>query len=171
MLFRSAADFLVGLGHTRIAFFTGELHKLTHNRIMEGYRAALEAHNILYDPSLIQVSSLERGDDLIQRTKKLGIQYTAIIAANEQMGIDALTELKAEGRSVPEEISIIAIGGGTLGIQYRPKLSVMMCKENAIAETLIDMLERNINNYNLDPQKEVIETILVDRESTGPCPT
>ena len=145
------------------------MYKLTHNKLFCGYRDALEKHNISLDPSLIQVSSLERGDDLIQRTKELGIHYNAILAANEQMGIDALTELKAEGRSIPEEISLIAIGGGSLGIQCRPKLSIMTYGAQSYARAILSILEKNINNFTLPPQKIVLETSLVERESTGPC--
>jgi len=97
---------------------------------------------------------------------ELAIEYSAIIAANEHMGIEALTELKTEGREIPEEVSIIAIGGGHASTQCRPSLSVMGGGEEPMSRLVLDALEKNINNLNLTPEKVVVENKLVEREST-----
>lgn len=165
-----ATEHLIGLGHRNIAFFTGELYKLTHKRILAGYREALQKYNIVYDPSLVQVSTREHGDDLVRRAKELDIHYTAILTANVLMGIDTLTELKAGGRAIPKELSIISIGGGSLGFHSRPKLSVMAGDGERNARAILDILVRNINNYDLEPQIFISKNTLVERESTGPCP-
>lgn len=163
-----ATDYLIELGHRRIAFLTGELYKLTHSLLLAGYREAHKTHGLDFDPALVQISHTERGDDLIQRMKELAIDYSAIIAANEHMGIEALNELKAEGRGIPEEISIISIGGGHASTQCRPTLSVMGSAEEPFSKLVLDILEKNINNFNLKPEKVVVENKLVERESTGP---
>lgn len=164
-----ATEYLIEQGHRRIAFFTGELHKLTHNKLLDGYREALEKYDITYDTSLVQISGLERGDELVRRVEGLGIDYTAIFAANEQMGIDALTELKSKGIAVPEEISIIAVGGGSFGIQCIPKLSVMGIDEELMAKAILELLAKNINDLSFEPRREMIKNIIIERESTAPC--
>ena len=163
-----ATNYLLGLGHRRIAFLTGELYKLTHTRLLAGYRKAYEKHGLDFDPVLVQISHTERGDDLVQRMRDLGIKYSAIIAANEHMGIEALNELKTEGREIPEDVNIIAIGGGHASTQCRPSLSVMGGGEEPMSRLVLDILEKNINNFNLKPEKVVVDNKLVERESIGP---
>ena len=161
-------NYLINLNHRRIAFFTGELYKLTHSQLLAGYREAHKKHGLPFDPVLVQISHKERGDDLVQRMKELGIDYSAIIAVNEHMGIEALNELKTEGRKIPEDVSIIAIGGGHASTQCRPTLSVIGGGEEHMSKLVLDVLERNINNFNLKPVKVVVENRLVERESSGP---
>ena len=164
-----ATEYLLEQGHKRIAFFTGELHKLTHSKLLDGYRKALEKHNIPYDTSLVQISGLERGDELVRRIEGLGIDYTAIFAANEQMGIDALTELKSKGIDIPEGKSIIAVGGSSFGIQCRPKLSVMGIDDKVMAKAILELLGKNISDLSFEPRKTLIRNNIVERESTAPC--
>ena len=149
----AATEHLINLGHRRIAFFTGELYKLTHSLLLTGYRKAHEKNDIALDPALVQVSHLERGDELVQRMKELAIEYSAIFAANEQIGVEALNELKAEGREIPREVSLIAVGGGQASVQCRPRLSVMKNEEESISVKVLNLLERHINNFNLEPEK------------------
>ena len=83
------------------------------------------------------------------------------------MGIEALNELKTEGRKIPEEVSVITIGGGQASKQTRPSLSAMGGGEEPISEKVLDILERNINNHNMEPEKEVVRNRLILRESTA----
>lgn len=161
-----ATNYLLKLGHKKIAFFTGELYKLTHSEILAGYREAYKKHNVSFDPALVQISHIERGDDLVERMKVLNINYTAIITANEKMGIEALNEIKIDGRDVPGDVSIIAIGGGQASLQCRPTLSVMSNCEDHAAELILDLLDRHINNYKLKPERIVVKNKLIEREST-----
>ena len=163
-----ATNHLLELGHKRIAFFTGELYKLTHSKILAGYRRAYETRDLKFDPALVQISHAERGDDLVQRMKELGIDYTAILAVNEKMGVDALNELKMEGKDIPNDVSIIAIGGDRSGLHCRPKLSTVVAQEGASAKLILDTLEQNINNYNMKPKKIVVQCTIIHRESTSP---
>ena len=162
-----ATNYLLKLSHRRIAFFTGELYKLTHSLLLAGYRKAYEQHGLPFDPALVQISHIERGDDLVQRMKELAIDYSAIIAANEHMGIEALNALKTEGREIPEDVSILAIGGGHASTQCRPSLSVMGGGEEPMSRLVLDLIEKNINNLNLKAEKIVVDNILIERESAG----
>lgn len=163
-----ATEFLIKQGHKKIAFFTGELNKLTHSKLLTGYREALEKHSLPYDTSLVQVSSLELGDELVRRVEGLGVAYTAIITANEQMGIDALIELKSNGIAIPEEVSILAIGGGSFGAQSSPKLTVMGIDEEVMAGEILNLLVKNINEPRMEPKKVMVKNTITERESTGP---
>jgi LacI family transcriptional regulator len=163
-----ATEYLIKLGHKRIAYFTGELYRLTYSQILAGYREAHKNHGLFFDPALVQISHAVRGDDLVQRMKELAIDYSAIVTVNEQMGIEALNELKTEGRVIPGEVSVIAIGGGHVSQRCKPKLSVMGGGEESMATLVFDILEKDINNFNLKPETAVVKNKLIERESTGP---
>ena len=163
-----ATEYLIKLGHKRIAYFTGELYRLTYSQVLAGYREAYKKHGLLFDPALVQISHAVRGDDLVQRMKELSIDYSAIVTVNEQMGIEALNELKAEGRVIPGDVSVIAIGGGHVSQRCKPKLSVMGGGEKPMSTLLLNILEKNINNFNSKPEEAVVKNELIERESTGP---
>lgn len=165
-----ATNYLLELGHRRIAFFTGDFKKYTHTQIFKGYKKAYEESGLTYDPALVQVSPKEQGHELVRRMKFLEIDYSAVLSVNQIIGINALNELKAEGRAIPNDVSVIAIGGGNASLQCSPKLTVMggVEKGKPTPQVTIDLLKKQIEEENREPETIIYRNKLIVRESTGP---
>ena len=104
-----ATAFLIDSGHQRIAFITGDPEHADANERQRGYRAALDAAGIRFDPKLVvpgdfhESSGLRAVDELLVRRT----QFSAIFAANDQMICGAALGLHRRGLRIPDDISLV----------------------------------------------------------------
>lgn len=107
----SAVDYLVGLGHTRIAYISGPELLTTTELRLRGYQQALEKHGLQFDPKLV-ISGDYKFDSGLKATHvvhQLSPPPTAVLASNDMMAIGCLAGLKELGYKIPEEISVMGI--------------------------------------------------------------
>jgi LacI family transcriptional regulator len=106
---RLATHHLLALGHRRIAFIAGDADHPDAVDRHRGYRAALEAADIAYDPALVvpgQYSELS-GQQAVERLLHGGRHFTALFATNDQMAIGASLALYRRGLRVPSDVSVV----------------------------------------------------------------
>ena len=76
---------------------------------MRGYRGALEAAGIVFDPALVvpgeyhEVNGLLAVDRLVESRQR----FTAIFAANDQMAFGAALGLQRRSLRVPDDVSLV----------------------------------------------------------------
>ena len=106
---RLATQHLIQLGHRRIAFITGDPAHADSIERLRGYRAALEAAGIVFDPALVvpgeyhEVNGLLAVDRLVESRQR----FTAIFAANDQMAFGAALGLQRRSLRVPDDVSLV----------------------------------------------------------------
>jgi LacI family transcriptional regulator len=106
---RIATQHLIQLGHRRIAFISGDPMHPDATERQRGYRAALEAAGITFDPALVvpgefhEVNGLLAVDRLLEGRQR----FTAIFAANDQMAFGAALGLQRRSLRVPDDVSIV----------------------------------------------------------------
>lgn len=96
-------EYLAGLGHRRIGYITGPLAQSTSRERLHGFRISARDH----DPALVAEGTFTRESGRLAGQKLLehnGI--TAIVAANDLMAAGALAAVRADGRPVPEQVSV-----------------------------------------------------------------
>ena len=122
-----ATEHLLALGHTRIAFITGDEEHPDASQRHLGYRAALHAAGIAYDPQLIvpglyhEISGLDAVKHLVAKKRK----FTAIFAANDQMAAGAALGLFQHGLRVPEDVSLVGFDDLPTSVYATPPLSTI----------------------------------------------
>ena len=122
-----ATEHLLSLGHTRIAFITGDEEHPDAAERHRGYRAALEAASVPYDPRLVvpgmyhEVSGLEA----INRLVAQDLPFTAIFAANDQMATGAALGLFQHGLRVPHDVSLVGFDDLPNSVYATPPLSTI----------------------------------------------
>ena len=93
----------------------------------------------------------------------------SIFAVNEHFAVEAIRALRTQGRSVPEDVSVIAFTDGELSKHFIPSLTTIKQKGLEMGATaaklLIDKLERPEDEKELY-QTVILETSLIEREST-----
>jgi len=106
---RQAMDYLLGLGHRRIGFITGNLEMDCANERLLGYRETLESCNIPYDESIVREGNFHK-PLAYQRTRELlGLPDppTAIFAANDVSAFGVMDAVRDLGLRIPDDISVI----------------------------------------------------------------
>ncbi len=103
---KSVVEYLISLGHTRIACISGPDTNSSYERL-EGYKQALTENNITVEESLVRKGDY-RYESGYRLTKEL-IEHkpTAIFVCNDMMAYGAYKALKESGLSIPDDISIV----------------------------------------------------------------
>jgi LacI family transcriptional regulator len=108
---RLATEHLLALGHRHIAFIAGDPAHADSAGRLRGYRAALSAAGVRYNPALVQQGDY-REDSGVAAAERLldGDQpFSAIFAANDQMAFGAALALYRRRLRVPDDISLAGV--------------------------------------------------------------
>jgi LacI family transcriptional regulator len=162
---RLATQHLIDLGHRQIAFISGDPQHPDAVERLQGYRLALEAAHIRFDPALVaeggfyEASGMQAVGDLLASRKR----FTAIFAANDQMAVGAALGLSRHSLRVPEDVSLIGYDDLLSSLYANPPLSSVHQSAYELgqlaAEVLLQMLAGG------QPVYEVPAPRLVSRES------
>ena len=161
-----ATQHLVECGHTRIAFIAGDP---THHDALErqaGYRQALKAAGIAFDPALVMPGDFTETGGLmaVGRLLESRLQFSAIFAANDQTAIGAALGLYRRNVRVPDDVSLVGFDDLAPAKFAIPPLTTvrqpvyeMGCRA---ADAMLDLLRGQT------PQLALPRPELVPREST-----
>lgn len=163
-----ATTHLIRLGHRRIAFIAETLDNLSFRERFEGYRQALEAHSLPFDPEL--VAEGERGfeggflamSSLLKRTRP-----TAVVAANDPTAASAMRAIRAHGLRIPEDIAVVGFDDDPLAVHTDPPLTTMRVFRSKMAVLAVARLLDLIKNPEQPTLHIRVETQLIIRQSCG----
>ena len=107
---RLAAEHLLQLGHRRIAFIAGPAAHPDAVERQRGYRAALEAAGVAFDPALVAAGQFheESGYVAIEHLLDSRQRFTAVFAANDQSRADGGGRALAGGRRRRRSLTVAA---------------------------------------------------------------
>ena len=145
-----AVEYLIGMGHRRIAVI---LPSRTDRSISQlrylGYRAALEQAGIPFEEALVAETGgsyeMRRAYDAVRELLRRGADFTALFTLSDTMAIAAMKSLADQGRSVPEDCSVMGIDGIPLSAYTVPTLTTLVQPVEEMGRQgvslLLDMVE------------------------------
>jgi LacI family transcriptional regulator len=106
---RTATEHLIALGHRRIAHVRGRADLESAQLRERGYREALEAAGIPYDPALVADGAYRTTESTSAVQTLLDAPHppTALFAANDLSALEAVRVARARGLRVPEDLSVV----------------------------------------------------------------
>ncbi len=147
---KDAAEHLIGLGHRSIAYISGPVHVTTSELRLKGFRAALDAHGLPFDPDLLLPGSYTYASGLSAAEQIVSLKHrpTAILASNDMMAIGCTVGLRQAGWRIPSEVSLMGIDDITPAVFVDPPLSTValpLYKQGAIGmEYLVKLLNGEV---------------------------
>jgi PAS domain S-box-containing protein len=99
-------------GYRRIAFIRGPEDSLTGEERYHAYTAALAEHGIPFDPDLVAPGDFfapSGAKAMHLLLDERGVNFEAVIAANDNMAIDASQALQARGSRVPDDVAVVGV--------------------------------------------------------------
>lgn len=168
-----ATQYLVKLGHTRIAFIRGALTVQSAKDRLQGFEDALEdcgipvCEDLILEGNYQQQNGYETTKTLLRSGESLP---TAIFASNDLSAFGAMDAVRECGFSIPEDISIIGFDDVPQSSMVYPKLTTVRQPLELMGKVAARMLLERIGCPNLPPQRTTLDTQLIIRDSCGPYP-
>ncbi|MDR0269578.1 LacI family DNA-binding transcriptional regulator [Paenibacillus sp.] len=155
---RNLVEYLIGLGHRRIALVNGSLDVSTARLRYEGYAEALRLHDIAFDEDLaIHKSYREyKDEDQLNRLLEQPSPPTAIFAANNFLAVGVINALRKRGKRVPEDMSVVCFDDLDLSSALDPFLTVAAQPAYQFGAMGIQLLVERIQGSALPEARKVI---------------
>jgi DNA-binding LacI/PurR family transcriptional regulator len=171
-----AVQYLIQLGHKRIACVTGPLHLTNAQERLAGYRRALKLAGLPIPEAYVRKSTFDRvggyNDALV--LLRLRSRPTAIFAQNDLMAMGALLAIRELKLRCPQDVSVIGFDDLDVTELMDPPLASIRQPGYQMGATAVQMLldRVNVDEVRAAPgQHRVLETELRIRESVAPPKT
>ena len=163
---------LIQLGHRRIGYIgVPDVIQRYH-----GLRHAMDKAGLPFDPKLvIDMGPLKIGADwfipiskAVEQLLSQAYPPTAIFSNDD--GVSALTIriLRQRGIAVPQDISVVGVGGEVFGRFLDPPLTTVALPLEKTAKIAVDMVIKRMINPNCEGEQKFIQGMWTEGESVGP---
>jgi DNA-binding LacI/PurR family transcriptional regulator len=162
-----AIEYLIHLGHRKIAHITGHPQIPTTVERVAGYENAMAKHNIEIDARLIKnsKSNYQSGAALMQELLDLADPPTAVFTANNLLTLGALKTIHENGLSIPDDISIVGFDDMYWSMSLNPPLTAVRQSGYDIGNRAAQLLLKKIANPDRPTSSVVLDTELIVRQS------
>lgn len=170
---RAAAEHLIALGHTRIAYVGGLADADCNQARFHGFLSAVSAHGLPAPDELIMHGTFRKGfgEEAAQRLLDLPDPPTAMFCGNDRIALGILATARRCGVAVPEQLSIVGFDGTYEARQSVPALTSVTQPLHQMGAAAVRALLQRIGGESPGSHRLELATELVVRESTGPAPT
>ncbi len=140
---KDAVNYLISLGHKKIAHIAGDTITQSAALRLEGYKEALSENKIKENPEYIIKTDYSRGEARQAAEKLLLLKDapTAIFIASDSMALEVIAVIMEKGRKVPEDISIV-------GFDDNPSSLYGAVAITTVRQPLIKMAEEGVKELN-----------------------
>jgi LacI family transcriptional regulator len=166
-----AVQHLVDLGHRRIAFVGAALSASTGFNRYQYFLAWMQSLGLEADQDLIVFAPWFTKDDGAAATEELiarGSDFTAIVAASDMIALGCYRALRAHGRSVPGDVSVVGYNGSRWCDEFNPPLTSIHVPKYDIGRQTARLLMTMLQDPGASPANVLLPTTLQVRESTAP---
>jgi DNA-binding LacI/PurR family transcriptional regulator len=166
---RRAIEYLIGLGHRRVALIGGPPHHSTALERREGYELALGRAGLTARPELMPHGDFrEPGGYRGMRTLlALRRRPTAVFVANNLMTLGALRALHEAGLAIPDDISLAGFDDMPWATSLNPPLTAVAQPAHEMGAAATELLLARISDPDRPVRHVVLDTRLEIRASCG----
>ena len=160
-----ATEYLLRLGHRRIAFITGRSEIESGQRRLNGYRDTLSKAGVTLEDKLVVPGDFTTETGYMRALDLFGLEDppSAIFAANDQSAIGVFQAADELGIRIPEDCSVIGFDNITEA-KYLGLTTVDQSLEE-MGYIAIQMLIKLVNDEPLEEHIHKMPTKLVERSS------
>jgi LacI family transcriptional regulator len=171
--FRRATDFLLDLGHTRIALINGlETMDFAYRR-REGYMSALSERGITFDPSLMRADEMTEDFGYHSAKEMLArdVAPSSFLAASMICAFGIRRAIEERGLKMGADVSVVTFDDDLSYLANGQNVPIFTACRSSVRTAgvrLAEMLLRQINNPDAPHETELLEAELIAGQSTGP---
>ncbi|MCX6629583.1 MAG: LacI family DNA-binding transcriptional regulator [Candidatus Solibacter sp.] len=162
-----AAEYLLKLGHRKIAHLTGPRHHGNMTERAKGFVARLAAARQPVRPEVLHgTNDFPGGVDLARKLMAQNPDVTAIFAASDMMAFGAIRALMEAGRRIPDDVSVMGFDNVELASIVHPPLTTIHQPKYEMGQAAVEILLRLAGRgEHQAPEHRVFGVELVERQS------
>jgi len=162
-----ATEYLIKLGHRKIAHITGSYKVRSAINRLEGYKIALEKNHIKYKEALVEEGDFKimGGFQAMEKLLKLPELPTAIFAANDLLAMGAIQAIQKKKYHIPNDFCIIGFDDIKLASFIYPALTTIRQPMLEMGKKAVKTLLSIIRGGKFNQKKIVLQPKLIVRES------
>jgi LacI family transcriptional regulator len=167
-----AISYMIGLGHRRIGYISGDVDVSTIRERGEGYRRAMEAAGLPVPDELVRLGDFHEADGYRAAMQLLMLpdRPTAIFSANNPMVVGAMKALRDLGLTCPDDISVACFDDFAWADVFQPQMTTIAQPVQAIGEQAARlMLDRLGGKAPAEPRIVTLRGRLMIRNSCAPA--
>lgn len=159
-----ATEHLIQRGHRRIASIVVRHNTAGEDR-HQGYRKALEAHDIVYDERLIIEGDFSLLSGYAAMNALLEKEPDAVFVASDLMAMGAQRAIREAGLRIPEDVAVVGFDDLPEAIISEPPLTTIRQPIHRLGSAAVEMLQAVLEQPNSVPESQVFPVELVRRQT------
>ena len=162
-----ATKALLERGHTELAYISGPHWKADSFKRLAGHKRAMQEFGLEVNEKLIIEGDFEEasGRAAMKQLLSLGISFTGVVCANDEMAAGAIDIARKQGISVPDDISVIGYDNVYFTQYLNPKLSSIGCRISEMGQMAARSVLKNAYGQSDLEIQNTFKPRLVLRES------
>jgi len=166
----SVVNYLIGLGHKKIAHISGDIVTQAAAQRLEGYKRGLKKHGLPIEDSYIFKTDYSRGQARLAAEKMLKMPDapSAVFVASDSMALEVMAVAREMGKKIPDNLSIVGFDDNPSGLYGPVSLTTVRQPLIKMAEESVKLLNQLMEKKKEKPQRISLATELVVRESCLP---
>jgi LacI family transcriptional regulator len=164
-----ACKYLSSLGHTRIAYLSGDSVETSAQERLYGFRRSQEMFGLDVDRDLVVMnckSRMDEGFTAMNGIFDMDRLPTAVVAYNDLIAVGAMDAIKQRGLSIPKDISVVGFDDIGLASEVNPFLTTIHVPKRRMGIMAVQSLLQIIRGKAEPAKKILVPTRLVVRDST-----
>jgi len=167
---KTATEYLINIGHEKIAFISGDLMTQAAQERLAGYKASLEKAGIAINEDYILKGDYSRKSarSAAERILELSQKPTAIFVSSDDMASEVVTVLMENGFKVPDDISVIGFDDDPVCLYGPVSLTTIRQPLKEMAQTAVKELFLKMQDPDRAVNRIVLSPELIIRDSVRP---
>ena len=162
-------NYLIETGYQNIAFISGPEEDTTASlKRAKGYKQALTDNGLQFNSDLLVNGdfTLKSGYQGIEEILEQTSNLDAVFAANDEMAVGAMRQIREQGHSIPDDIAVAGFDNISLVDYVEPRLTTVVQPVYELGQAGINALLKLIQGKELEDDNIVLDYDIVVREST-----
>ena len=138
---------LVQQGCSRVMHITGNLAQNVYADRLNGFRKALQEHNLPYEPCQLMITDLSEkaGGEVARQILEMKERPDGLFFANDLCAAVCMKSLKDAGIKIPEDIAIVGFNNDTISRLLEPQLTTINYPGREMGEIAASNLIAQLN--------------------------
>ena len=163
-----ATDYLINLGHTKIAYFGGDTNSDVRQDRVQGYEFSLKKHSIGWKVIWTSEDTKQSGVGRLHDLLSAHPDVTALVCNGDMVALGACLALQSKGLQPGKDVSVIGFDNVMDANLVTPRLTTMAVNPYKMGQILAETILKRINETERPQTTYFNNPELIIRNSVGP---